>query len=441
MYARIIGIDLGVTAKHQAIILDSASGEFLGAPHAFHAWPEALERLLRRACAGGIAPAQVAAVLEATGMAWYPVSLYLNAQGVTVYRVNGRKTRDLRRVLQRYAGSDRIDCRVLAQLYQVAQAQLIPWTPPSGEQLTLQRLCREYARGREADVASQNRLQAYDQWAWGGLKGVVPAEARDWMREHWYNPWQVQAAGVAALTAAWDKAALKRPADSAWITGWVQRAEQLIQLYGAPENVQYDDLATSITRELTTLAAARAAQETLLKQQISPLYRRLYPDRWLESLPGIGEASAAFYMAFIQDIAHFPTVAQFRAWCGIVPCSHQSGTHEAKRLRLTQAGPNLIKATLYLDAEVARQRDVQMAALYHRQMVQYGKHHLQAVCACASHLASRIYAVLKAQRLYELRDVDNRPLTKQESRELCLTRYQVPDKVRQRNAVRARRAC
>ena len=63
---------------------------------------------------------------------------------------------------------------------------------------------------------------------------------------------------------------------------------------------------------------------------------------------------------------------------------------EAKGLRITQAGPNLIKATLYLNAEVARQWDVQMAAIYHKQMVEYGKHHNQAVCACASHLASRI---------------------------------------------------
>lgn len=440
MHARVIGIDLGVTAAHQAVVLDSASGEFLGRPRALQAWPEELSRLLQRACQGGIATHQVAVVLEATGMAWYPISLYLQREGATVYRVNGRKTRDLRRALQRHAGSDRIDCRVLAQLYQVAHTQLIPWSPPGGATMTLQRLCREYAHWRELDVASQNRLHALDQWAWGGLERLIPAEAQEWMYRHWYDPWAVVAAGETRLAAAWQQAAIQEEADTTWIPAWTHRAERLIQLYATPATVDYPTLAASIQRELDTLAANRQTRQTLFRTQIAPLYHQLFPERWLETIQGIGAPSAALYMAFIQDIARFPTVAQFRAWCGIVPWSHQSGTQEAKHQALTQAGPNLIKATLSLNAEVARQWDVQLAALYYRQMVQYGKHHTQAVCACASHLASRIYAVLKAQRPYELRDEDQHPLTSAQSRELCRTRYLVPEEVRQRNAVHARKA-
>jgi hypothetical protein len=71
-------------------------------------------------------------------------------------------------------------------------------------------------------------------------------------------------------------------------------------------------------------------------------------------------------------------------------------------------------------------------------MVEYGKHHCQAVCACASHLASRIYVILKEQRPYELRDLQGKPITAAEARELCLE-YRVPDEVRQRNNKRFRR--
>ena len=144
-------------------------------------------------------------------------------------------------------------------------------------------------------------------------------------------------------------------------------------------------------------------------------------------------------MAFIQSIDRFPSIEQFRKWSGMVPKSHQSGQSESKGLSITQAGPNIVKATLYLNAQVARQWDVQMAAIYHTQMVSYGKHHTQAVCACASHLASRIYALLTQQRPYQLRDRDNQPITPELSRELCLTRYRVSDEVRQRNNVRHRR--
>ncbi len=44
----------------------------------------------------------------------------------------------------------------------------------------------------------------------------------------------------------------------------------------------------------------------------------------------------------------------------------------------------------------------------------------------------------KAQRPYELRDLQGKPITAAESRELCL-QYRVPDEVRQRNNKRFRR--
>jgi transposase len=438
MYTRIIGIDLAVTARHQAVVLDPATGKFLSRPWKFRATPQALARLLRRARQGLSEPGHLVAVLEATGMAWYPVGVYLYDRGVTVYRVNGRKTRALRQVYAHHASSDRIDARVLAHLYQVAAQKLVPWVPPTGDQLALQRACRAFGRWRQRKIALQNRLESYDQWAWGGLQQLIPAAARDWMRTHWYDPWIVQDADVATLTTAWQAASPDQPADTAWITRWVQRAQELTTLYSSPERVGYPALQASIHRALQLLQQCREAQAEL-RTIIQPLYRRLYPERWLETIYGLGADSAAIYHAFIQDIARFPTAAQFCSWTGMVPCSKQSGHAEARGLRLTQAGPNLIKATLYLNADVARQWDVQFAALYYRQMVDYGKHHTQAVCACARHLASRIYAVLKQQRPYELRDLAGKPIAVPTSRHLCRTKYRVPEKIRRQRRVRERR--
>jgi transposase len=440
MQTRIIGIDLGVTADHKAVVLDPATNKFVGRPWGFNSTPGALDRLIARARKGLTGPVQLIAILEATGMAWYPVGGYLHDHGVTVYRVNGRTTRDLRTVYSRHAGSDRIDCRVLARLYQVVSERLVPLLPPSGTQLALQRDCREFARWRDRDIAIQNRLTSYDQWAWRGVRRLIPAAARDWMRRHWYNPWDVVAAGEAALTAAWQAAAPEQPADVTWIPGWLHRAQEMTVLYGSPERVGYAQLQATIQRNLAVLEQCRTARARLSAHQIQPVYRRLYPDRWLETIHGIGEDSAAIYMAFIQTIDRFPTVAQFRNWCGMVPFSKQSGTGEVKGLRITQAGSNLIKATLYLNADVARQYDPGLAALYYRQMVDYGKHHTQAVCACASHLASRIYAILKQQRPYQLRNLEGHPISPSEAQHICRTQYRVPEEIRRRNQVRTRRA-
>jgi transposase len=436
---RVIGIDLAVSAKHKAVIFDPACNQFIGKQIAFRARLDELERLLRQARQGASPSVKLVAIMEATGMAWYPVAVYLQGQGVQVYRVNGQKTKDFRRVLWRHAGSDQIDCRVLAQLYLIAQNRLELCPIASGGQLTLQRACRAYDRWRKQDVAEQNRMKAIDHWAWGGLSKLVPASAQDWMRQNWYNPWRVIQAGEAGLIVAWQTASGNATIATDWVADWLLRARQMTEVYGSEEMVGYDDLQATMVKSLQLRAAYAQEQKQLLKEQIKPLYQKLYPDCPLTSLYGIGVESAATYRAFIQDINRFPAIEKFRLWCGIVPYSKQSGDSEAKGLRITQAGPNLIKATLYRNADVARQWDAQLAYIYHRQMVEYGKHHLQAVCACASHLASRIYTVLKENRPYELRNLQNQPITVEQSREICLT-YRVPDEIRKRNNKRFRQA-
>jgi len=436
---RIIGIDLAVTAAHKAVILDPVTNQFLGKELTFHARPVEMDCLLTQAKRGVSDPVEIVAIMEATGMAWYPVGVYLHRQGVKVYRVNGRLTKDLRKVYAKYAGSDRIDSRVLAHLYQVAAERLRRWLPPNGELLALQRACREFARWRDQNIAIRNRLRSYDHWAWGGLDTLIPASAQTWMRQNWYNPWRVQQAGVSHLQQAWRVANPDKTVETDWIAGWIPRATEMTRLYGSETMVGYEALQNTIRRNLDLHAQGQAIRHYLSKEEIQPRYRSLFPTRRLETLYGVGADSAAIYMAFIQNINRFPTIKQFRQWTGMVPGAHQSGQFESKNLSLTRSGPNIIKATLFLNAGIARQWDVQFAAIYHTQMVKYGKHHNQAVCACASHLASRIYALLTQKHDYQLRDPDNKPLTPAASRHLCLTRYHVPEEIRRRNNVRHRR--
>lgn len=437
MSTRIIGIDLAVTAVHKAIVLDSADNEFVTPVLNFRAIPSEMDKILKRARADAPTDVKLVAVLEATHMSWYPVGVYLHQQGVVVYRVNGQKTKDLRQVYHKHASSDRIDSRVLAHLYPTLKKRLIRWFPETGDQLALQRACRNLDRWRQLDVAHQNRLTSIDQWAWGGLNHIVPVEARSWLRQQWYNPWLVVAAGHAHLQEAW--ATVSPDKNDEWITGWVARAKRQTELYGSPKMVGFDHLQKTVSHLLSEQTFFQQKRQMITRELIQPLFKQLYPDDHLTSLRGVGPESAAFYHAFIHDINRFPSIAQFRRWTGLVPGSHQSGFHEASGVSITQAGPSLVKSTLFLNSNVARQWDVQLAALYYRQMVKYGKHHTQAVCAVGTHLANRIYTILKEERPYELRDLDGKPISKEKSRELCLTHYQVPAAVRQRKSVRNRR--
>jgi len=442
MNTRIIGIDLAVTAAHKAIVLDQASNSYVSPVFTFHTDPADLDDLLLTARSGVSEPARLQAVLEATAMSWYSVGQYLERHNVEVYRVNGQQVADLRRVYQRHAKSDRIDARVLARLPLVMPDSLHRCYFPTGPLVTLQRACREVARLKDLVTASKNRIRATDQLTWLGLSGAVSPFSRlaFWLRENWYDPWHVQAAGEKQLAMAWQAAAPEEPVDISWVPALIQQAERVTALYDPPNLLDYAQFQASMQREQARLRQADEQAHQLRLKTVRPLYRQLHPSRNLETLRGVGQDSAALYIAFIGDVQRFPSLRDFLGWSGLIPFSRQSGDAQARGLRVTKAGPNLVKATAFLNAGIARQWDPQIAAVYYRQMMHHGKHHLQATCACATHLLTRIYAVLRDDRPYELQDDDGTPVDKLTARRICQVRYHVPDEVRQRNNRRVRKA-
>jgi hypothetical protein len=291
--------------------------------------------------------------------------------------------------------------------------------------------------------AYKNRLQATDRLGWPGLKRRVfsaPAgAAARWFRDHFYDPQQVVAAGVDGLRQAWRRAPAYDEGED-WIEPLVELARELLALYGDPGTfLDYALLADQVRREQRRLAALEADAHQVRLHITRPRYRRLHASRNLETIPGVGQDGAAVYTAFVGAPHRFASNRAFRGWSGMVPRSRQSGESETKGLRLSQAGPNLVKKYAYLDADVARQRDPQIAAIYYDQMMHKGKHHTQAVCACATHLLDRVRVILTEDRAYELRDVDGTPLSRQQARAIVVERYTVPKEVRQRNNRRARR--
>jgi hypothetical protein len=130
----------------------------------------------------------------------------------------------------------------------------------------------------------------------------------------------------------------------------------------------------------------------------------------LLSIPGVGPVVASVVRATIGDARDFKNASTFRAYTGLTPREDSSGDAQ-RRGRISKAGPDLLRWALYLAADVARKHDPQLAALYRRLMVERGRHHNQALCAVATHLSDRIYALLRENRPYQPRDLDGRPIT------------------------------
>ena len=438
---RTIGIDLALTTAHKAVVAD-AQGRYLTPVFSFHTSPADLERLLARARAGNPAtPLQV--VMEPTGMAWFPIAVFFARHGVPIYLVNSQEVADLRRYYQRHAKSDRIDTRVLVRLPVVNPEKLHRLHLSNATTLACQRACKQLDRLDGQIVALKNRIEAIDRFAWPGVEqqvfGSPFAPATRWFRRHWYDPRVVVQTGAEAIQAAWHARGLDQDDDGRWASRLVQLAREVLALYGEDSPyLDFAELQAEILRDQSLLERLEQVHQHVRMEVVRPLYRKIHPSRALETLKGVGQDGAAVFASFVGEVARFGSLREFRGWSGLVPQSAQSGGSEAKGQHITQAGPDLVKKYAFLDAESARQWDPQIAAIYYTQMVQRGKHHNQAVCACATHLLDRVLAVLRTDQPYELRDVDGTPVSVAEARAIILERYQVPPEVRRRTTRRQR---
>jgi len=436
---RTIGIDLAVTAAHKAVVVDD-TGQFVTPVISFYSSWEEILHLVARAREGVEEDHPLRAVMEPTGMAWFNVAVPLSRLGITVYLVNGRKVAALRRYYKQHAGSDRISARVLAKLPLVDAESLYPLAIPTPMQLACQRGCKQDDRLQSWITAIQNRLLDTDRFAWPGVAQVLPnsfGPAARLFRKDWYDPVRIIEAGPERLAQAFAAVAGSKD-DLSWVPGLVQLAIKVLMLYGL-EALDYTRLQEEVRRDQELLAALERQQAELQKETVQPLYHQLHPSGHLETLYGVGKKGAPVFASFIGQADRFVDNRHFRGWHGLVPDSRQSGESEAKGLRISQAGPDLIKKFGFMGADTARKYDPQIAAIYYDQMVNKGQHHTQAVCACATHLLDRILVVLREDRPYELRDVDGTPVTPAQAKAIIAKRYHVPEEVRERINKRPRR--
>jgi transposase len=119
---RLLGIDLGITSDHTAVVVDDAGS--ICARRRARSTVASLAALEAAALATAALGTQLVVVIEPTGPAWLPVAVFFGRRGHTVLRVTSAKAADLRRFLARHAKSNSIDAETLARLPLVAPTGL-----------------------------------------------------------------------------------------------------------------------------------------------------------------------------------------------------------------------------------------------------------------------------------------------------------------------------
>jgi transposase len=137
---------------------------------------------------------------------------------------------------------------------------------------------------------------------------------------------------------------------------------------------------------------------------------------WLKSLPGIGEIVATHLVARLGDPSLITNVRQIAGFLGLVSSEHSTGDQQ-NRGEITRAGDSRLRNKLIQSAWVTIRKDPELREFYQRV---YQRHPRKvaarkAIVAVARKLTTRIYAVLKEQRPFVLREVSQAPLTTEET--------------------------
>lgn len=444
MAQRTIGIDLAIRGDHVAQIFDD--GRPSGKPLRFRLTPDSLTSLISR-LREGLSPGDtVVAVMEPTGMAWFPLANWLGQAGIRAIRVKGQRVRALRRYLSEHAKTDAADAYVLGAIPLFGGVPVDPIYVPDAERHALQRLTRQRERLEDEASAIKRRLLDLVRWACPAMEAVLPdfrTKLALAILHDLFDPAQVAKVRRSTLLRFIAQNASGNhphsgPFAEALAAGLKAAAIETQRLHGRA--VDFTRLQLEVALEVDRLRLIEG-QLAAIGREVDGLYSKLHPSDALRSIPGIGEALAPLVLGVLHDARRFAGLHQLRGFCGMFPRTNSSGGSDRPGQTITQSGNNRIKRALFLAADAARRVDPGLAEVYWRLMVRKGHHHKQALCAVATRLVNRIGKVLRTGETYQLRDTNGTPISVAEAKAIVAERFAIPAEIRNARRRHRTEAC
>jgi transposase len=179
----------------------------------------------------------------------------------------------------------------------------------------------------------------------------------------------------------------------------VRRLESLSEMRQMEVNrlsagVSTERVRSSLTRLIDYLDQEILDTEALIDDHIDTHPTLREQKELLLSIPGIGERTAAKFLAEILDVKLYASARQLAAFAGLVPRLHESGSSVKKRARLSKTGAPRLRKALYFPAISAIRHNPQVRALSMR-LKERGKCPMQIIGAAMRKLVHIAYGVLK----------------------------------------------
>lgn len=185
----------------------------------------------------------------------------------------------------------------------------------------------------------------------------------------------------------------------------VRRLGSLVEMRTMEENRLSSGIAVAAVREsveelLAHLAEQIRKTEALIRSHIDshPGLRR--QRELLDSIPGVGEATAAVLLAEVPDIKEYRSAREVAAFAGLVPRERQSGSSVRGRVRLSKIGNARLRKALYFPAITAL-RCSPFFQEWADGLRQRGKSKMAVIGAAMRKLVHLAYGVLKSGKPFD----------------------------------------
>jgi transposase len=178
-----------------------------------------------------------------------------------------------------------------------------------------------------------------------------------------------------------------------------RRLESLVEMRVAEENrlssgITVKAVRRSVEEHVAYLNEQIRRTEELIREHISrhPTLRR--QSELLDSIPGVGEATAAVLLAEITDVKQYRSARQVAAYAGLAPREWRSGSSVRGRVRLSKIGNARLRRALYFPAITAL-RCSPFFQQWAEGLRQRGKCKMAVIGAAMRKLIHLAYGVLK----------------------------------------------
>lgn len=387
-----VGVDVA-KELHWAVILDTTTGEVVLSQSVPNS-PEAIQALIDAIRAAEPDHGQATVALDVLGGIAGLAEAMLLAAGLRVVHVSGLAVNRARRgTVGGERKSDPKDARVIADQVRVRDDLRLVTTPSEVD--TELRLLVSRRHDLVTDQTRRiGRLRDLLTSIHPGLEHGLDVTTKTgmWLLARYVSPTEIRAAGRARLTRYLSRVGRVK-ADT--ITAIVDHA--LAAAAAQPISVPGETVAAEIIRDLATEALACRERLKAIDERLAKALKR-HPDAALvASLPGMGAALTAEFLAEAGGITRFPTADQLASAAGLAPVLKQSG--KVRYLRRSTAGDKALKRVFYQSAFVATGCDPASKAFYRRKRSE-GKRHHQAVLALARRRVNVLHAILRTRTPY-----------------------------------------